>query len=83
MPQIDYKDIYVPQIDSFSLKVLTSDTHLQDLHHLWRKLHEGRVGHLPVYPIHEYPRPDRMRHRAKLRLLVSFPARGRQLAGEG
>lgn len=46
------------------------------------KLHEGGIRDPPVDPIDEYARPDGVRDRTELWLLVSLPSRGGELPGE-
>lgn len=57
--------------------------YLEYFNHFLGELHQRGVGDPPVDPIHEDPRPDGVRDRAELWLLVRLPPGGRELPGEG
>jgi hypothetical protein len=57
--------------------------YFEDSDHVCRELHESRVGHPPVDPIHEDAGSDSVCNRPELGFLVRLPPSGGQLPGEG
>jgi hypothetical protein len=57
--------------------------YFEDSDDVWRELHESRVGHPPVDPIHEDAGSDSVCNRPELGLLVRLPPSSGQLPGEG
>lgn len=71
------------QVNDVSESKFYSESYLENSDDVLRELHKSCTRDPSVDSVHEDPRPDGVRHRAKLGLLVGLPLGCSQLPSEG